>query len=130
MATKESDITINGDFIQYCMKAMSWLKKNKRSNVIYNFAKGIGTMREDKSDSLLPVKRMPMGINEHTSNFFISMVATLMHAIHHYNYVATFLQRKPCPEDYRLWLESMYSLFGTKFVKFFNGPMWKLNHPM
>ena len=27
VATKESDITINGDFIQYCMRAMSWLKK-------------------------------------------------------------------------------------------------------
>ena len=40
--------------------------------------------------------------------------------------IVTFLQRKPCPEDYRLWLESMYSLFGTKFVKLFNGPMWKV----
>ena len=81
MATKASDITISGDFIQYCMRAMSWLKKNKRSNVLYNFAKGLGTMREDKSDSLFPVKRMPMGLIEHTFNFFISMVTTLMFCI-------------------------------------------------
>ena len=82
VATKESDIIINGDFIQNCIRAMSWLK-NKRSNVLYNFAKGLGTMREDESDSLLPVKRMPMGLIEHTSNFYISMVNTLMYAFDH-----------------------------------------------
>lgn len=31
-----------------------------------------------------------------------------------------------CPDDYRQWLVSMFSLFGTKWVKLFCGPMWKV----
>ena len=31
-----------------------------------------------------------------------------------------------CPEDYRQWLVSMYSLFGTKWVKLHCGPMWRV----
>ena len=29
----------------------------------------------------------------------------------------------PCPEDYLQWLQSMYSLFGTKWSKLHCGPM-------
>ena len=29
-----------------------------------------------------------------------------------------------CPPDYRLWLETMYNLFGTKWCRIFSGPMW------
>ncbi len=29
-----------------------------------------------------------------------------------------------CPDDYRCWLESMYSLFGTKWSKLHRGPCW------
>ena len=28
-----------------------------------------------------------------------------------------------CPVDYRLWLQTMYSNFGTKWVKLHRGPM-------
>lgn len=28
-----------------------------------------------------------------------------------------------CSQDYRLWLQTMYSLFGTKWIKLFAGPM-------
>ena len=31
-----------------------------------------------------------------------------------------------CPDDYRQWLVSMFSLFGTKFVKLYSGPMWRV----
>ena len=31
-----------------------------------------------------------------------------------------------CPDDYRQWLVSMSSLFGTKFVKLYSGPMWRV----
>ena len=31
-----------------------------------------------------------------------------------------------CPDDYRNWLGSMFSLFGTKFVKLYSGPMWRV----
>ena len=31
-----------------------------------------------------------------------------------------------CPTDYKQWLVSMFSLFGTKFVRLFSGPMWSI----
>jgi len=31
-----------------------------------------------------------------------------------------------CPTDYRQWLVSMFSFFGTKFVKLYSGPMWRV----
>ena len=31
-----------------------------------------------------------------------------------------------CPDDYRQRLVSMFSLFGTKFVKLYSGPMWRV----
>ena len=51
-----------------CGFAVEHLKSCGRSNVLYNMAKAIGTMREDQGDSLLPAKRMPMGLIEHCVN--------------------------------------------------------------
>ena len=48
---------------------MEHLKSCSRSNVIYNLAKALGKMRDDHSDSLLPTKRIPMGLVEHCVNF-------------------------------------------------------------
>ena len=31
-----------------------------------------------------------------------------------------------CPKDYKLWCESMYGLFGTKWTKIHGGPMWSV----
>ena len=36
-----------------------------RSNVVYRLSMALGTKREDQTDSLLPSKRMPMGLIEH-----------------------------------------------------------------
>ena len=57
------------DFLNFVVEGVSHLKKSGRSNVIYLFAKALGTMRSDGSDTLLPAKRMPMGLIEHTVNF-------------------------------------------------------------
>lgn len=65
-------MNLPGDFLELAVAAMQHLKSCGRANVLYNFAKVIGTMREDKSDSLLPAKRMPMGLIEHCVNFFAS----------------------------------------------------------
>lgn len=40
--------------------------------------------------------------------------------------VCIILQVPACPNDYTGWLVSMFSLFGTKFVKLFSGPMWRV----
>ena len=57
-------------FIQLAFNGMSHLKKCGRSNVIYSLVKSLGTMRPDQTDSLLPAKRMLMGLIEHCVNFF------------------------------------------------------------
>ena len=31
-----------------------------------------------------------------------------------------------CPKDYRLWLVTMYSLFGNKWLNLHGGPVWKV----
>ena len=51
---------------------MLQLANNGRTNVLYNLAKGIGTLRQDEEDTRFPVKRMPMGLVEYTAQFFAS----------------------------------------------------------
>ena len=70
--TSNSDVVIPDDFLVLAQSAMEHLKLCGRSNVLYNLAKALGTKREDHSDTLLPVKRMPMGLIEHCVNFFCS----------------------------------------------------------
>lgn len=54
-------VNVNRDFLSLCMSAFKHLQRCNRSNVVYELAKGIGTMRSNGSDSRFPVKRMPMG---------------------------------------------------------------------
>ena len=70
---KSTDLlNVPDDFIQLAVSGMSHLKRCGRSNVIYSLVKTVGTMRPDHSDSLLPAKRMLMGLIEHCVNFFSS----------------------------------------------------------
>ena len=58
------------DFIKLSLSAMTHLQSCGRSNVVYGLVKCLGTMRSDGSDSLLPAKRMPLGLIEHCVDFF------------------------------------------------------------
>ena len=48
-------ISIPDNYLLYSAKAMVQLSKHGRSNVLYNLAKGIGTFRQDGSDSCFHV---------------------------------------------------------------------------
>lgn len=72
IALEQFGITLPKDFLQRIIVASRRLKECNRANVLYNLAKGLSDMRSDGSDSLLPARRMPMGLLEHVSNFFIS----------------------------------------------------------
>ena len=61
---------IPGDFLRRCAEVMQNLHLSGRSNTIYLLAKALGTKRIDGSDTLLPTKRMPMGLIEYTAAFF------------------------------------------------------------
>ena len=64
--------SLPGDFLELALKGMVHLKNCNRSNVIYLLVKALGTMRPNQSDSLLPSKRMPMGLIEYAVMFFTS----------------------------------------------------------
>ena len=68
------------DFLVLASSAVLRLSEKGRSNVIYNLAKGISTLREDGLDSRFPTQRMPMGLVEYTANFFF--VADDLNQVH------------------------------------------------
>ena len=49
---------------------MVYLQGSRRSNVLYNIAKGFGALCHNQSDSHFPTGRMPMGLLEHMAVFF------------------------------------------------------------
>lgn len=63
-------LSVPKDFLCLAASAMVRLSEAGRTNVLYNLAKGIGTMRPDTNISRFPVMRMPMGLVEYTAHFF------------------------------------------------------------
>ena len=66
---EKHNIKVPIDFLKLTAAGMVHLLPCNRGNVIYLLAQAFGSMRADESDSLLPAKRMPMGLIEHTVNF-------------------------------------------------------------
>ena len=58
------------DFLCLAASAMSQLSIGGRTNVLYNLAKGMGTLRSDSKDSRFPINQMPMGLIEYAAQFF------------------------------------------------------------
>ena len=65
-ASNAPDIPL--DFLTLAVAGMKNLQVAGRSNVIYLLAKAVGTRRADNADTLLPVRRMPMGLIEYTTS--------------------------------------------------------------
>ena len=74
-------ISVSNDFLQLFLQATHHLKNCNRINVVYGLAKVIGTMRLDKTDSLMPAKRMPMGLVEYLVQFFSAKTLTKVSCI-------------------------------------------------
>lgn len=71
-ASSRRGLIVPNDFLELTLSAMDQLKAAGRTNVVYNLVKSIGTKRRDENESRLPVSRMPLGLIEHTVNFFSS----------------------------------------------------------
>ena len=65
-------LSIPENFLVLSVNTMQHLKTCGRTNVLYALAKGIGTVRDDNSNSLFPSKRLPMGLLQHMANFFVA----------------------------------------------------------
>ena len=62
---------VPSDFLVCASAGMKNLAESGRSNVIYKLAKGVGTKRQNQEDSLFPTSRMPMGLFEYATDFFL-----------------------------------------------------------
>lgn len=101
---------------------MEQLKRVGRTNILYALAKGLGTLQSCGTESLFRSKRLITDLFEHCVNFFISENAAQVSLL----IVNTIIHFVSCPKDYRAWLQSMYSLFGNKWLNLYSGPMWKV----
>ena len=70
MFAKTYDLDVPADFLLLAASGMQNIRNAGRSNVIYLLSKAVGKMRIDDSDTLLPLKRMPMGLIEYVISFF------------------------------------------------------------
>ena len=68
--TRSQGVAVSSDFLSLFIRASHHLKSCNRINVVYGLAKVIGTLRPDRTDSLMPAKRMPMGLVEYLVQFF------------------------------------------------------------
>ena len=64
-------VYVPSDFQSYTSRAMMNLKSSGCTNVLYNLAKGIGSLRVDGSTLRFPTDRMPMGLIEYIADFYV-----------------------------------------------------------
>ena len=69
--TSDMCVSVPDDFLSYTAKAVVDLKSNGRTNVIYNLSKRIGSLRADSTTPRFPTDRMPMGLIEYISSFYV-----------------------------------------------------------
>ncbi|XP_065887166.1 uncharacterized protein [Dysidea avara] len=120
------DLQVPDDFLCHSANAMLQLRLNKCTNVLYNLAKGMGTLREDNTDSKFPMKRMPMGLVEYAASFFACDDLREVIFCKEIRLLISFHTQISCPPDYRSWQQSMYCQFGQKWTKLLRGPMWSV----
>ena len=66
----------SSDFLKNAACAMLRLSDGGCTNVLYNLAKGIGTMWPDQSDSGFPIKQMPLGLLEYIALFLLLTICS------------------------------------------------------
>ena len=69
--TSDMCVSVPGDFLTYTAKAIMNLKSSGCTNVLYNLAKGIGSLRADDTTSRFLTDRMPMGLIEYIASFYV-----------------------------------------------------------
>ena len=69
-----SSVLVPDNLLCHAAAAIVQLHQGGRTNIIYNLAKGIGTLRPDKMDSRFPIKQMPMGLVEYVAEFLLLII--------------------------------------------------------
>lgn len=97
---------VPSDFIKLCYEGFKVLYENKKENILYHLARGLGIPREDGTGPRLPVNRMPFGLLSYNIRYFSSDTVNKLSA----------------DPDYIEWESSMYSNFGHKWICLQRGP--------
>ena len=63
-------VLVPDDFLCLAASAMVQLSNGGRTNILYNLAKGMGTLRPGNDESRFPINKIPMGLVEYTALFF------------------------------------------------------------
>ena len=105
--SKELSYFVPRDLLTLMLSGMKHLHEKEKDNVIYDLCKCLGEMRTDGSGARLNVDVMPFGLLAFNCKFFASDDASNLRA----------------SEDYKKWMESMYSYFGNSWASLFLGPM-------
>ncbi len=70
IADKQHSVSVPKDFVPLLLKGMAHLNRKNKPNLIYDFCRGLGSLRPDGSDSLIPTSRMPFGLLQYLIEFF------------------------------------------------------------
>lgn len=65
-------VAVPKDYLILSLKAMKHLESSGKVNVLYELARGLGTMRRESTDSCFPTTRMPFGMLQYMVMFFNS----------------------------------------------------------
>jgi len=106
--SKDLTYFVPRDLLPLLLSGMRHLHQKEKDNVIYNLCKCLGQMKQDGSSARLNVDKMPFGLLAYNCKFFASDDASNLRA----------------SENYKKWMESMYSYFGNTWASLFLGPMW------
>ena len=86
------------------------LNRKNKPNLIYDFCRGLGSLRPDGSDSLIPTSRMPFGLLQYLIEFFTTQGGLNVHDIGERSMKFTS-SHKDCP-----LLLILYSILTTDIL--------------
>jgi hypothetical protein len=94
------------DFILIVATGTGTLYQGGKDNLFYNLGKCL--QKSNNGSTRMPLDRMPFGLISHNLKFFsVDNAGTLQ-----------------TPDDYKSWMETMYSRFGQSWAALHLRPMW------
>ena len=70
IANDQYNLSVPKDTVELLLRAMVHLEEKGKPNLIYRLCQGLGCLRPDGSDSLIPTSRMPYGLLQYIIEFF------------------------------------------------------------
>lgn len=109
---------VDEQFIPLSLDAMKNLQSEHKSTMVCGLIRCIAMPDNCGNPTRLPLARMSTGYIEHQINFFIAShgaTASLLAICRFVSYSLLFCswQIPKCPHDYKEWLITMYSQFGS-----------------